>query len=161
MLISSTLPTSSALVKFSGLRRPLDRNFFRPSLEALKRHHVHQLEAKLKAGTAWQDHDYVFCTSVGTHLNPSKDVLDELKKLLNKAGLPDIRFHDLRHSAATLLLSEGVHPKIVQELLGHSNISMTMDVYSHVLPSMQQDAISRLNTVLGNYDEGGDQSARA
>ena len=56
--------------------------------------------------------------------------------VLKKAGLPEIRFHDLRHSAATLLLSEGVHSKVVQEMLGHSTISMTMDVYSHVLPSM-------------------------
>jgi integrase len=131
------------------------------ALEALKRHRKRQLEAKLKAGPAWQDHDYVFCTSIGTHLNPSKDALDPLKKLLKQAGLPEIRFHDLRHSAATLLLGEGVHPKVVQELLGHSNISMTMDVYSHVLPSMQQDAVSRLNAVLGNYDEEGDQRAQA
>jgi integrase len=71
-----------------------------------------------------------------------------LKKLLKKAGLPDIRFHDLRHSAATLLLGEGVHPKIVQELLGHSTISMTMDVYSHALPSMQHDAMNKLNDAI-------------
>jgi integrase len=129
-------------------------------LEALKQHRIHQLEAKLKAGPAWQDYDYVFCTSIGTHLNPSKDVLDQLKVLLKKAGLPDIRFHDLRHSTATLLLSEGVHPKVVQELLGHSNISMTMDVYSHVLPSMQQDAIGRLNSTLARYQENGVEDAQ-
>ena len=75
-------------------------------------------------------------------------MLDQLKALLKKAGLPDIRFHDLRHSAATLLLSVGVHPKVVQEILGHSQISITMDVYSHVLPGMQQDAMSRLNDAL-------------
>lgn len=123
------------------------------ALEALKRHYQQQLEVKRKAGDAWQDHDYVFCTSIGTHLNPSKDVLDQLKALLKKAGLPEIRFHDLRHSAATLLLSEGVHPKVVQELLGHSNISMTMDVYSHVLPGMQEDAIGRLNSALSRFQE--------
>ncbi|GAC1350604.1 MAG: hypothetical protein NVSMB27_34660 [Ktedonobacteraceae bacterium] len=67
---------------------------------------------------------------------------------MQKASLPHIRFHDLRHSAATLLLSVGVHPKIVQEILGHNQISMTMDVYSHVLPSMQQDAMQRLNKIL-------------
>jgi len=75
-----------------------------------------------------------------------------LKLLLKKADLPDIRFHDLRHSSATLLLSEGVHPKVVQELLGHSNISMTMDVYSHVLPGMQQEAIGKLNDALGKFE---------
>ena len=73
---------------------------------------------------------------------------EEFKKLLNRARLPNIRFHDLRHSAATLLLSLGVHPKVVQELLGHTQISMTMDVYSHVLPGMQQDAMSKLDAAL-------------
>lgn len=118
------------------------------ALEALKQHRIRQLEAKLKVGPLWQDHDYVFCTSIGTHLNPTRDILDELKKLLQKAGLPDIRFHDLRHSAATLLLNAGVHPKVVQEILGHSNISMTMDVYSHVLPTMQREAMNKLNDTL-------------
>jgi integrase len=69
----------------------------------------------------------------------------QLKKLLKKADLPDMRFHDLRHSMATLLLSKGVHQKIVQELLGHSEISMTLDTYSHVLPTMQRDAMEGLN----------------
>ena len=81
-------------------------------------------------------------------------MVDEFKKLLEEADLPDIRFHDLRHSAATLLLSLGVHPKVVQELLGHTQISMTMDIYSHVLPSMQQDAVSRLNSLLVRREEG-------
>jgi integrase len=114
-------------------------------IEALKQHRIKQLEAKLKAGTAWQEHDYVFCTSIGTHLNPTRDVLDQLKQLLAKADLPDIRFHDLRHSSATILLSMDVHPKIVQEILGHSQISMTMDTYSHVLPTMQKIAMNKLN----------------
>ncbi|GHO51693.1 tyrosine-type recombinase/integrase [Ktedonobacter robiniae] len=126
------------------------------ALEALKCHRELQLEAKSKAGAAWQEHDYVFCTSIGTHLNPTRDILDELKGLLQKAGLPDIRFHDLRHSAATLLLSLGVHPKVVQELLGHSQISMTLDIYSHVLPNMQRDAIELLNQAL-SPDQGTDE----
>lgn len=115
------------------------------ALNVLKKHKVQQEEMKRKAGPLWQDHDYVFCTSIGTHLNPTRDLLDELKKITEKAGLPPMRFHDLRHVAATLLLSEGIHPKIVQEILGHSQISMTLDVYSHVLPNMQQDAMNRLN----------------
>jgi integrase len=129
------------------------------ALEALKHHRERQLEAKIKVGPLWQDHDYVFCTSIGTHLNPTRDMLDQLKALLKKAGLPDIRFHDLRHSAATLLLSVGVHPKVVQEILGHSQISITMDVYSHVLPGMQQDAMSRLNAVLKEGITSGDVKA--
>ncbi len=91
----------------------------------------------------------MFCTPLGTHLNPTRDVLDLLKAFLKRAELPDIRFHDLRHSAATLLLSLGVHPKVVQEILGHSQISMTMDIYSHVLPSMHQDAMNTLNEAIG------------
>jgi integrase len=63
---------------------------------------------------------------------------------------PDIRFHDLRHSAASLLLSIGTHPKVVQELLGHTQISMTTDIYSHVLPGMQQEAMNKLNEALEN-----------
>lgn len=117
-------------------------------VEALKQHRLRQLEEKLKAGPAWHDHDYVFSTSIGTHLNPTRDVLDVLKSLLKKAGLPNIRFHDLRHSSATMLLSMKVHPKIVQEVLGHSQISMTMDIYSHVLPSMQEEAMGKINDVL-------------
>ena len=118
------------------------------ALEALQHHRIGKLEAKVKVGPAWQEQDYVFCTSIGTHLNPTRDMLDQLKVLLKKAGLPDIRLHDLRHSAATLLLSVGVHPKVVQEILGHSQISITMDVYSHVLPGMQHDAMSRLNDAI-------------
>ena len=117
------------------------------ALEALKQHRLRQIETKLKAGSFWEDHDYVFCTLTGTHLRPSHVVV-EFKQLLSRADLPDIRFHDLRHSAATLLLSAGVHAKVVQEMLGHTQIGMTMDIYSHVLPSMQQDAVSRLNDLV-------------
>jgi integrase len=77
------------------------------------------------------------------------EFFEQFKGLLKKAGLPDMRFHDLRHSAASMLLGIGVHPKVVQELLGHSQIAMTMDIYSHVLPTKQKEAVSRLNGVLG------------
>ncbi len=90
----------------------------------------------------------MFCTDVGTPLDPTTMLRSSFWPLLAKAGVPKIRFHDLRHSAASLLLSMGTHPKIVQELLGHSNISMTLDTYSHTIPSLQADAMSRLNTLL-------------
>jgi|SRR5579875_672349 integrase len=118
------------------------------AVEALRQHRLRQREAKLKAGPAWRDHDYVFCTPIGTHLNPTRDVLDVLKSFLKQAGLPDIRFHDLRHSSATMLLGMQVHPKIVQEILGHSQIAITMDIYSHILPTMQEEAMNKLNDVL-------------
>ena len=69
-----------------------------------------------------------------------------------KAGLPHIRFHDLRHSTATLLLTLGVHPKVVQELLGHSQIFVTMDIYSHILPTLQEEAMDHLNQFLTSSD---------
>jgi integrase len=121
-------------------------------VELLKQHHIRQLEAKKEAGTDWQERDLVFCTSLGTPLNPNK-VIERFKTLLKRAELPDIRFHDLRHSAASILLSMDVHPKVVQELLGHNQISMTMDIYSHVLPTMQKDAMSKLNDALRGQEE--------
>ena len=90
----------------------------------------------------------VFCDSRGGYLRKSNFVRKVFKPLLKKAGLPDIRFHDLRHTSATLLLAQGVHPKVVQERLGHSQISLTLDTYSHVLPSMQQEAAAKLDGVL-------------
>jgi integrase len=118
------------------------------ALEKLKQHRVRQVEEKLKAGTAWTDHDLVFSSTVGGHLHTSRILFAQFKQLLKEADLPDIRFHDLRHSSATMLLSLGVHPKVVQEILGHSQISMTMDIYSHVLPTMQRETMSKLNDAL-------------
>ncbi len=119
------------------------------AVEALKKHRELQLQVRAEAGPVWEDHDYVFCDSDGTHLDPGYDVYVQLKKLLKKAGLPDIRFHDLRHSVATHLLSKDIHPKVVQEILGHSSIDITMDIYSHVLPNIQRGAIGGLDDFFG------------
>lgn len=114
------------------------------AVEALRRHWQSQQEEKARAGEVWEDHDYVFCDPDGSHLDPGHDVYVQFKKVLKQAGLPDLRFHDLRHSMATMLLQKKVHPKIVQEVLGHSSIDITMDIYSHVLPNIQSDAMSEL-----------------
>ncbi|HUY32879.1 MAG TPA: site-specific integrase [Pirellulales bacterium] len=90
---------------------------------------------------------YVFCNNAGGPLRRSHFHKQYWKPLLKLAGLPAIRFHDLRHTSATLLLGEGIHPKIVQERLGHSQISITLDTYSHVLPTMQRDAADKLDTM--------------
>lgn len=125
------------------------RSIVLPSItvEVLKQHKARQEEARQLAGRTWQEKNLVFCSSAGTPLNPSK-VLERFKSLLKQAGLPGIRFHDLRHSNATMLLGMGVHPKLVQELLGHNQISMTMDIYSHVLPTMQRDVMDKLDDAL-------------
>ncbi len=113
-------------------------------IDVVGRHRVRQDEVKAKLGTAWQDSGYVFCNGIGEFLDESQ-LQVMYKRLLKRAMLPNIRFHDLRHSAATIMISMGVNPKVVQEILGHSTISMTMDTYAHVLPSMQQDATQKLN----------------
>lgn len=117
-------------------------------LEALKRHREYQAEVRDKAGAAWQEKDLVFANHLGgfierAHLNLW------LKQLLKQAGLPEMRFHDLRHSAATILLKMNVNPKQVQELLGHSSIVITMDRYSHVLPDMQRGVMEKLDDFFG------------
>ena len=111
-------------------------------LETLLQQRVHVDAAKEKAKTKWVDHDLVFPNGIGGFTDPV--CLGRwFKKLLKEAGLPGIRFHDLRHSAATILLSMGANPKVVQELLGHSSIVMTMDIYDHVLPLMQRDEMDK------------------
>ncbi|CAA9450535.1 MAG: Integrase [uncultured Rubrobacteraceae bacterium] len=92
--------------------------------------------------------EWVFPTRVGTPISCHNLINRSWKPLLKRAGLPDSRFHDLRHTCATLLLTKGVHPKIVQEMLGHSSITITLDLYSHVLPDMQQEAVSAMEDLL-------------
>lgn len=113
------------------------------AMDALQRHRVRQLEQRL-AASQWEEHGLVFPNGHGKYLSV-KTMSFQFKKLLEKAGLPSIRFHDLRHSAATILLAMGVNPKVVQERLGHSNISITLGVYGHVSEGMQQEATNKLN----------------
>lgn len=105
-------------------------------------------------GDRYSDQDLVFATHQGRPLM-HRNVFREFKRLLRKAGLPDIRFHDLRHTNATLMLGQGVHPKVVQERLGHSQVGITLNTYSHVLPGLGREAIERLGAVLhdGEADE--------
>ena len=118
------------------------------AVTALQKHHAVQAKQRLANGKKWQDHGLIFTTEVGTAINQSNLLSKSFYPLLMKAEVPRIRFHDLRHTAATLLLQQGVHPKIVQERLGHSRISMTLDTYSHVLPAMQQEAADKMDAIL-------------
>ena len=95
-------------------------------------------------GQTYEDCDLVFCQPNGRPLYAHNVTQRDFKRIMKAAGVPTIRFHDLRHCHATLLLQQGVHPKIVQERLGHSTISMTLDTYSHVLPGMQERAAADL-----------------
>jgi integrase len=111
-------------------------------------HRKRQIEEKLMQGNLWQDHGLVFTTLVGTPLNRNNIFSRSFKPLLRREGLPDIRFHALRHSFATLMLSGGEYPKVVQEMMGHSRINTTLDFYAHVLPGMQKEAVHRLGALL-------------
>jgi len=118
------------------------------ALEALKRHREDQRGERLLAGSRWVDGPLVFTTTIGTPLD-ERNVRRVFKAVLKTAELPAIRIHDLRHTTATLLLTRGVHPRVVMETLGHSQISLTLDTYSHVLPGLQAEAASRMQEALG------------
>ena len=111
-------------------------------VSALKTHRTRQLEERLAAGAAWEDAGFVFASPIGTALE-QRNVTREFHVILAAAPLPAVRFHDLRHTAATLLLAQGVDPRTIMEALGHSQISLTLNTYSHVLPSLQEDAAAK------------------
>ena len=117
------------------------------AITALKAHRVRQLEVRLVAGGRWQERGLVFASSVGTALEP-RNVTRQFKALLATANLPSIRLHDLRHSCATLLLAQGVNARTIMETLGHSQISLTLNTYSHVLPALQREAAERIDALL-------------
>lgn len=116
-------------------------------VRALQRHRVRQLEARLVAGQRWQDSGFVFTTPIGTVLD-ARNVTRTFKAVLASQNLPPIRLHDLRHSCATLMLAQGVSPRVVMDTLGHSQISLTLNTYSHVLPAMQEEAASKMDAIL-------------
>jgi len=109
--------------------------------DALKEHRKNQNEERLAWGEAYTGNPYnlVFTREDGSPLDP-KEFTKRFQRLCEKAGLPRIRLHDLRHTHASLLLKKNIHPKVVQERLGHSSINITLDLYSHVTPSLQQEA---------------------
>src|SRR5215211_4053941 len=120
-------------------------NLTAAAVEALQSHLSHQLEEMEQLGSLYRPGGLVFANEIGGIINPSNLRNRSFARLLKRAGLPpDTRFHDLRHTCATLLLSHNVNPKIVSEMLGHSSIAITLDTYSHVLPTMQESAIRAL-----------------
>jgi integrase len=116
------------------------------TVATLREHRRRQLVERLHAGPAWQDHDLAFCREDGRPLEPS-GVAERFREALKVADLPRLRVHDLRHTAATLLLGRGVHPKVVQELLGHSTISLTLDTYSHVTPALHAEVATHMDAI--------------
>ncbi len=117
------------------------------AVEKLRGHNELQQKERLFAGERWQENNLIFPSTIGTPMEP-RNLIRFHDETLAKVGLPPIRFHDLRHTAATLMLQQGTNPKIVQERLGHASIQLTMDTYSHVLPDMQNEIANRLDALL-------------
>ena len=143
--VRRTLTRSGGKVTFGEPKTKKSRRSIRlapQAMEALRAHLERQLRDMEILGDRYRDQGLVFTTDTGAPINPSNLRQRSFAPLLKRAGLPHMRFHDLRHTCATLLLSRGVHPKFVQELLGHGTIAITLDTYSHVMPSMG-DATAR------------------
>ncbi|MGA5159675.1 site-specific integrase [Streptomyces pseudogriseolus] len=136
----TTLPTKT---------RASERRIAVPTrcLQSLKHHHEQQQREREAAGTTWQHNGHVFTTLQGRPIDPT-NLTRTFTTLLSKAGLRRIRFHDLRHSTATLLLEQGVELVVIKELLGHAHIGVTATVYAHVRLRLQRDAIDTLSTAL-------------
>ena len=122
----------------------------RRAVTALKDHRKRQLEERLRLAGLWQDQELVFAGETGSLFNPSNLRNRSFKRIKARSGVrEDLRFHDLRHTCATLLLSEGVNAKVVSEMLGHASITITLNIYSHVLPDMQDSAADAMEAALG------------
>ena len=117
-------------------------------LHALAEHKLRQEADRARAGDEWHDTGFVFTNEKGSPVDRHNLANRHFKKLLAEAGLPQIRLYDLRHTAATLSLSAGIPVKVVSEMLGHASVAMTLDVYSHVLPHMQEEAVQRMASLL-------------
>ena len=128
-------------------------------MRALIRHRELQDAERSGSNGSWHDRGLVFPNTLGGYADYTNLVPRHFKPLLKKAGLPNIRFHDLRHTCATLLLTKGVHPKIVSEMLGHSSVAITLDVYSHVIPGLGDAAALAMEDALGDV-EGSSSSKR-
>jgi integrase len=135
--------------KTSGSRRSV--KLTSKAIEALKGHLERQLAEIDRVGSLWNPGDsagLIFASETGEPLDRRVVTKSKFKPLLKRAGLPEIRFHDLRHTCATLLLTRNVNPKIVSEMLGHATIAITLDTYSHVLPNMRDQAAAAMEEAL-------------
>jgi len=117
----------------------------------LDEHRTRQTEERTKGGKDWNELDLVF-TRVDGHPLDGTVVTHQFHRFLANAGLPQRRFHDLRHSCATLLLAQGVSPRVVMEILGHSHIALTMNTYTHVVPELRRDAAARMESLLSGHE---------
>jgi len=121
-------------------------------LQALREHKKRQAQEKLFFGQAYQDNGLVFATEDGRPIDP-RNFTRRYTGLLQRAGIEHTRFHNWRHTFATILLEQGEHPKVVQEMLGHARINITLDTYSHIMPGMMEAAAEKLDAVFGQKEK--------
>jgi integrase len=119
------------------------------TVESLRQHRALQRDVRNAAGQRWCEGGFVFTSSSGRPLD-SRNVLRMFRRVLRKARLPKMRFHDLRHSCASLLLAQHTDPRVIMETLGHSRISVTMDMYAHVMPALKQEAADAMDRSIGH-----------
>jgi integrase len=126
----------------------------RAAIEGLRRHRVRQAEERLVAGAAWENQELVFCTRHGCPIEGRNLTRTDFAAALKRAGLPRVRFHDLRHTAATAMMSRGVPDKVASEMLGHANPATTTRVYQHVSLGMRAHAAAIMDAYLADSQEG-------
>ena len=136
--------------KTAGSRRTLDI----PSVtvDALREHQQKQRLQRLLADSSWKEQKLIFTTRIGTPVDTT-NVLHQFQKILKRAGLAKMRFYDLRHTHASLLIAEGVHPKKIAERLGHASIKLTMDLYGHLFEGSDKESAERMQKLFGNRVE--------
>jgi integrase len=161
-LATGTLAVRHAMQRIAGIPTLVEpkttlsrRTVTLPSstVAALKVQRTRQLEERLLSGGRWQDWGLVFASSIGTPLEPS-NVTHRFQRLLESVGLPHQRFHDLRHCTASLLLAGNVAPRTIMGILGHSQISLTMNTYAHLSPALEHEAARALDAVLAVAEVG-------
>jgi integrase len=155
-LRSGTLAVRNSLQRINGVFRLVEpktrrsrRTVHLPAVVVaqLHAHRARQLEERVRAAQLWEDHGLVFATDLGRPLHASS-VTIRFQRVLERAGLRRQRFHDLRHACASLLLAQGVSPRVVMEVLGHSQVTLTLNTYSHVIPTLGREAADRMDEVL-------------
>jgi integrase len=124
------------------------------AINELSRHRVRQDGERARLGPAWEDNDLIFASTIGTPVEP-RNVNRRFAACRDRAGLNWLRPHDLRHACATLLIAQGVEPRVIMSILGHSTILLTMNTYAHVLPEVVRDAADAMDRALDEGNDGG------
>ena len=119
----------------------------KPTIDVMRRHYDRQNEARKKAGEGWTENGLIFTSANGNPIH-FRNLMRIFKSLLQAAGLPEIRFHDLRHTAASLMLNNGIPVIVVSRRLGHARPSITLDVYGHLIPGMQEEAAQLMDELI-------------